>query len=496
MSESKNDPSQAPSAPPPKPSSAASTALGVLGFAATLAVGFLGGRWVTERYDINPVRWVRERFIDDTQVEQGDRYKVELRGDEPQMGTSDALVTVIIFSDFQCPYCAKAAPPLKGAYEALEPDVRLIFKHYPLPGHQKALPAAKAAWAAHQQGKFWEMHDWLFDHKSSLDGVADAARKLGLDVDRFERDRVSDAAAAAIDSDHLSGGKAGATGTPYFMVNGRPYSGLRTEKQWRDILEFERKAAQALVDRGTARGEVYAALMKDAKAVRGDGAAVGGAPSKRPKGSDGGPDPDKRYRVTADGRPQKGPDDALVTIVEFSDFQCPFCRNVNDTLALVKQRYGDDVRVVFRQRPLNFHREARAAAKAALAAHRQGKFWEMHDKLFAEAKTLSPTSYGLFAEVLGLDLARFEADMQDPAIEAMIAEDEAMAGRFGANGTPAFFINGRFLSGAQPVEVFAAVIDEELAAARALVDGGAPRAEVFERTMAGAEASFTPTRAP
>ncbi len=492
MSENKPEPTS-PSTPPPKSSSTLSTALGVLGFAATLAVGFFGGRYVTERYpEMNPLRWFREQFIDETEVTEGERYKVELRGDEPQMGPADALVTVVIFSDFQCPYCAKAAPPLKDAFDDYASDVRLIFKHYPLPGHQKAVPAAQAAFAAHKQGKFWEMHDWLFEHKSSVDGIQDQARALGLDVERFEADRKSDAANAAIDSDTLAGGRVGCTGTPYFLVNGHPYSGLRSAKQWRDIFEYERKAAQELLDRGTARAEVYAGLMKGAKEVRGDGAAVGGAPSKRPKQRDAGPDPAKRYKVLPDGRPQKGPDDALVTIVEFSDFECPFCRKVNDTLALVQKRYEGDVRVVFRQRPLNFHREARGAAKAALAAHRQGKFWEMHDKLFAEQKSLSATSYGLWAEVLGLDVAAFEKDLQDPALDAMISEDEMVANRFGAGGTPAFFINGRFLSGAQPIEAFAELIDEELAAARALVDQGVPRAEVLDRTMADAEPSFTP----
>jgi protein-disulfide isomerase len=480
MTEPQSPSTASPSPAPGGKTSPATILLGVLGFAATLALGFYGGRYV------------RETFFVTTELEQGDRYKVGLRGDEPQIGPDDALVTIIIFSDFQCPFCGKAAPELLSAYKSNDEDVRLIFKHYPLPGHQKAVPAAKAAWAAHQQGKFWEMHDWLFDHKSNLDGVQEHVKKLGLDVARFERDRDSEGATAAIDSDHLSGGKAGASGTPYFMVNGRPYSGMRIAKQWRDIIDHERKAAEALVKSGTPRAEVYAALLKDAKETRGGGAAVGGAPSKRPAARADGPDPAKRYRVLADDRPQKGPDDALITIVEFSDFQCPFCRQVNDTLAIILNRYGGDVRLVFRQRPLNFHREARGAAKAALAAGRQGKFWEMHDKLFAEQKTLNAGSYKLFAEVLGLDLARFESDMNDPAIEAMIGEDEAIAGRFGANGTPAFFINGRPLSGAMPVDAFVEVIEEELTVARAQVGEGVPRGEVLGRVMADALDSFAP----
>ncbi|MEZ4451179.1 MAG: thioredoxin domain-containing protein [Nannocystaceae bacterium] len=475
---------QTPPAPAAGESTALSKLLGVLGFAVTLAAGFYGGRWISDTYDIKPVRWFNETFRGQApELQEGERVRVELRGDEPSRGPADALVTIIEFSDFQCPYCAKAVPPLDEAM-ADDKDVRLIFKHYPLPMHSGAVPAARATWAAHQQGKFWEVHDWLFAHKGTVTGIADFARGIGIDVEKFDNDRASEASSKSVDSDHLAGGKAGAGGTPYFVVNGHGYSGVRSVGEWKSIIAHEKRAAEALVDQGTPRSEAYAALMKDAKDVLGDGAAVGGAPSKR-KAAAGGPDPTIHYKIPLDDRPAKGPADALVTIVAFSDFQCPYCARVNPTIEALMERYGD-LRVVFRQRPLSFHPMARPAAAAALAAYQQGKFWEMHDLLFAAQKALSPSTIRGHAETLGLDLIAFDAAVADPATEAWIAEDERLAGRMGANGTPAFFLNGRFLNGAQPLEAFAEVIDEELAAAKAMVDAGTPRAEVYEKIMATA----------
>ncbi|PCC72610.1 Protein-disulfide isomerase [Nannocystis exedens] len=460
-------------APTPNKRSPASILVAVLGFAATIGVGFYAGQWVRDRF-----------FVPSAKLEQGDRYRAELRGDEPQLGPSDALVTVVEYSDFQCPFCAKVTDPLKDAMSAYEGDVRLIFKHYPLPGHTAAPPAAQAAWAAHQQGKFWEMHDLLFENQKKLDdkSLEGYAQQLGLDVAKFNADRNSDAAKAAVDSDYASGGKAGATGTPYFLVNGRPYSGSLPAKQWREIFEYEREQARQLESQGIPRAEVYKAMMKDAKAQRG-----GGGPGKAPSQRDDGPDPSKTYRVPLDARPQWGPDDALVTIVEFSDFQCPFCKRVNASLADVKQNYPNDVRIVFRQRPLAMHQQARIGARAMLAAHRQGKAWEMHDRLFQSPSDMSEEAVKNHAKELGLDVAMFELDLAAAETEQMVKDDEAVANRLKSGGTPSFFINGRYLSGAQPYDAFKALIEEEKAKAQKLVDEGTPRSQVYEKIMAGAE---------
>jgi protein-disulfide isomerase len=128
----------------------------------------------------------------------------------------------------------------------------------------------------------------------------------------------------------------------------------------------------------------------------------------------------------------------------------------------VEKAYGDAVRVVWKNFPLAMHRDAMGAHLAALAAGRQGKFWEFHDRVFASQHDLEPEAYERYARGLGLDVARFERDLADPALRKTIEADTAQGRSLGVTGTPAFFVNGRFLSGAQPFEEFARVINGEL----------------------------------
>ncbi len=174
------------------------------------------------------------------------------------------------------------------------------------------------------------------------------------------------------------------------------------------------------------------------------------------------PDPNKRYEIDVEGSPSLGPESSKVTIVEFSDFQCPFCARVVPTIKKVEEEYGDQVRVVFKHLPLNIHPKAPAAHAAAEAAHRQGKFWEMHDKIFANQREMSPEKYVEYARELGLDVERFQKDVADPEVKRRVDADARQAASLLVRGTPGFFINGRYISGAQPFAVFKARIDEEL----------------------------------
>ncbi|MFO0635344.1 MAG: thioredoxin domain-containing protein [Nannocystaceae bacterium] len=449
-----------------KPAKKKGSSIGsVLGFVIALGGGFFIGQWINNRGK------------DGVELEQGARYKVELRGDEPSRGPADALVTIVEFADYQCPYCEKAAGPLDDVVADYDEDVRLIYKHYPLPSHPKAQPAARAAWAAHQQGKFWELHAWLFEHKAELGQLEAQVRGMGLDTAKFLQDMGSDASAKAVDSDHFAAAKLGVTGTPVFFVNGHRYVGTKTTAQWRTILDAEIDAAEAVVRSGVARAGVYDAIMKDA--LDRDDSAKGGA-------KPGDPDPSASYRVTADDRPALGPADALVTVVMFSDFQCPFCSKLAPTVHQLVER-NDDVRVVFRNLPLPMHPRAREAAKAALAADRQGKFWAMHDALFAGQARLDEAEMVEFAREIGLDINQFASDMADPALDTRIEEDETLAHTFRIAATPCAFVNGRYVRGAVPVERFEDVIQQERAKAQALVDAGTPRAEVFAKVMASAQ---------
>jgi len=185
-------------------------------------------------------------------------------------------------------------------------------------------------------------------------------------------------------------------------------------------------------------------------------------------------------------QPELGPRDALVTIVVFSDFQCPFCGRVEPTLARVRETYGDDVRFIWRNNPLPFHSRAMPAAEAAMEARTQGgdeKFWRMHDVLFANQSALETRDLEQYARGLGLDAARFRRALDSGAHRAEIRADMDLAQQLDANGTPTFFVNGVVLTGAQPYERFQEAVDRELVVARALVARGTPRDQVYDSLM-------------
>jgi len=169
-----------------------------------------------------------------------------------------------------------------------------------------------------------------------------------------------------------------------------------------------------------------------------------------------------RIEVSTGGRPVRGGEKATVTIVEFSDYECPFCKRAEPTVQQVLKTYGDKVRFVYRHYPLEFHAKARPAAEAAECANAQGKFWEFHDKVFASAD-LSETKLKAIAGEIGLDQAKFDECLAKKGGKDAVDKDMADASSVGVTGTPAFFINGRMISGAQPFEKFKEIIDQELA---------------------------------
>ncbi len=173
-------------------------------------------------------------------------------------------------------------------------------------------------------------------------------------------------------------------------------------------------------------------------------------------------DPEKVYTVSIENAPAKGPANAAVTIIEFSDFECPFCRRVTPTLNELMEKFPSQVRLVWKHFPLAFHRNALPAHKATVAAGKQGKFWEMHDLVFSLEDGPNEEAVKGFVEKLGLDKAQFEKDMNSPEVAKQVADDQEEGRRLGVSGTPSFFINGRYISGAQPYEVFEQRVKEEL----------------------------------
>jgi len=171
-----------------------------------------------------------------------------------------------------------------------------------------------------------------------------------------------------------------------------------------------------------------------------------------------------RAAVSGEGDRTRGGAGAPVTIVEFSDFECPFCKRAQPVLTQVLARYGNRVKLIYRDFPLEReHPLARPAAEAARCAHDQGKFWNYHDLLYANAPKLTPADLRGYAQNVGLDLGAFEQCLTSRRHSAAIDRDVDEGRHLGVDGTPGFFINGRPLRGAQPLEVFVGIIDEELA---------------------------------
>lgn len=167
-------------------------------------------------------------------------------------------------------------------------------------------------------------------------------------------------------------------------------------------------------------------------------------------------------KIDIGSSPVKGPANAKVTIIEFSDFQCPFCKRGNETLKQVAAAYPNDVKVVFKHKPLPMHPEAEPAARATWAAGKQGKFWEMHDALFKDQDKLGTAFYEAQAKTLGLNVDQFKKDFASPEAQKAVKDDATLADSLGVQGTPNFFVNGVAVRGAYPVDHFKKIVDRWL----------------------------------
>ncbi|MEQ9703772.1 MAG: thioredoxin domain-containing protein [Sandaracinaceae bacterium] len=410
------------------------------------------------------------------------RFLIDAAG-APARGAADPRVTIVTFSDFQCPFCGRVQATLRRLLEAYPDDVRLVFRNNPLPFHQDAMPAAEAAQEAHSQGgpeMFWRLHDLLFANQHALEraDLERYAAQIGMDVTRLTQALDRHTHQARIVADQTEAGARGARGTPAFFINGVQLMGAQPFERFDEIVQRELAVARRLEAAGVARGQIYAYLMRDALDAPPHRPA---APTPPPRARRQ-PDPDAIYRVPVSGQPQLGPDDALVTIVEYADFQCPFCVRVQPTLEQLRQRYGNDLRIVYRHNPLSFHENAMPAAEAAAEVHAQAgsaAFFRYAALLFENARALTRDNLLAWASQVGVSAADVDRALSDGRHRAAILEDQRLAQSLGASGTPTFFINGRNLRGAQPYDVFERAVDAALADARRRVAEGTPRGQLY-----------------
>lgn len=417
------------------------------------------------------------------------RFRVPVTDSQPAKGPADALVTIVEYSEFQCPFCKRVLPTTSRILNEYRGRVRIVWRNNPLPFHQNALPASILAMEAFEQGgseKFWQMHDILFENQQAL-GRADLeryAQQAGLDMAQVRAALDNEEHKDEIEADQALATQIGARGTPNFFINGIQLTGAQPFERFKEVIDRELANAQQVVRGGTPAARVYAEIIRNGRTTAAPPAANKQAAAQQQRQ----PDPNAVYKVELNGDllPQRGPDDALVTIVEVSDFECPFCGRVEPTMNQILEEYGRDVRVVWMNNPLPFHQNAKPAAIAALEAYQQrgnSAFWQMHAKMFENQRGLTRENLESWAQEIGLNMAQFRAALDNDEHGDVVTAQQRLAQSLGATGTPSFFINGRNLRGAQPFERFKAVIDEELAKARALVQRGTPRAQVYAATI-------------
>src|SRR6478609_1897538 len=351
--------------------------------------------------------------------------------DDPVWGAATAPVTIVEFSDLQCPFCSRVQPTIKTLQAKYGPSqLRVVFKHCPLPFHEHARPAAKVADAVLRQGgssAFYAFLDLAFAEQPKLGDEALVAwvARVGLDpqavLSRAQLPETND----KIERDILLSAKVGANGTPAFRINGKALTGAQPLESFASLIDAELAAASELVRKGTPAAAVYPMRV----------AANYVAPKPEPEEE---PEQDLViWKVPVKGAPAIGPRDALVTIVEFFDYQCPYCRRAEATMNELMARYPKDVRVVLRQNPLPFHARALPAANLAFEARAQkgeAGFLEANRRLF-EGK-LEESDLLALGKELKLDERRLKNALANNTHAAEIEADSDLASDFKAAGTP------------------------------------------------------------
>lgn len=393
----------------------------------------------------------------------------------PVKGNPNAKVTIIEFSDYQCPYCSKVEPTIDELLKAYPNDLRVAFINHPLGFHQNAMPAAKAAYAAHLQGKHWDMHAALFANQRALtpEFFKAKAQELGLDMAKFEADMNNPETEKIIKKGMDDARPYGIGGTPSFLINGVVFVGAQPLDNFKKVIDAELKRANDVAAAKNLSGDaLYKELLNTAPKPK---------PREEPKPEEKAPA--GRVMVDLATAPMLGDVNAPITIVEFTDFQCPFCSRGNTTIHELIEKNPGKIRLAFRHYPLSFHDKAKLAHQAAEAAKMQGKFWEYYDKLFANQNKLDRDSLIGFAKELGLDETKFVADMDSAAVVKIVEDDIKAGSDAGVQGTPHFIINGSALSGAQPLNAFQAALDKELNAAKPYMDKGLVGNALYEQII-------------
>ncbi len=357
--------------------------------------------------------------------------------------TGNAKITLVEYSDFQCPFCARAAPTVKQILDEYGDQIEFVYKHFPLTSiHPQAQKAAEASECARDQGKFMEYHDIIFQNQNALTDadLKRYANQLGLDTGEFNECLDSDEKTSIVLADLQEGQSKGVRGTPTFFINDQQLVGAQPYENFKAVIEQELNTDE----------------------------------SDEPEPE---PEPEDDFiRSSIDDDPIVGSEDAKVVLIEFSDFQCPFCsRFWEQTLPSIKENYVETgkIQFVYRDFPLdNLHPQATPASEASECAHEQDMFWDFHDKLYLNYQSLNVDNYRTWAEELGIDMTQFNDCVDSKKYQSEVRNDFSDGQSSGVTGTPGFVIGikqedgtvvGENIKGAQPYSVFEAAIEKYLA---------------------------------
>jgi len=395
------------------------------------------------------------------------------RGTAHADGPADAPITIVVWSDYACGYCARVQGTLDQLQRLFPGQLRWV--HRTLPLDEDYTLAAEASLAAAAQGKFRPMHDRLFALRGRVTRAEAelVARELGLDMIRFRADLDAGTYRGEVRSDSKDAEKLGIAGTPTFFINGRPVHGNQPLKIFVDTVEEELARAAAAATNHPP--DLYEALVAGGKPT---------ADTPNAEHDEVRLDPTQPYRVGL-GLPghQLGPDDALVTIVEWSDFQCPYCQRQTAALQQLRQKYGDQLRIVYRHYPLSGHRDAQLAAEASVAAAEQGKFWAFHDLIWKNFGKLERADLEQYAKDAGLDMTKFRAALDERRYRDAVVAETAAAASLGVNATPTMFINGQPVVGSRKVADLERIVDAHIQTAKAAIAHGLPKTDVYALVM-------------
>jgi protein-disulfide isomerase len=401
-------------------------------------------------------------------------YKVPA-GTGPHRGPDDAPITIVEWSDYACKYCNRVNATLEQLDRLYPGKLRWVYRQFPLDPDNTL--AAEASLAAAAQGKFWPMHDRLFAMHGQVDRaqVELIAGDLGLDMVRFRGDLDAGTFHQQVADDQRVAIDLGVTGTPTFFIDGRPVHGNAPLRDFTTTIDEELVRAAKVT--GPDR---YVHLVNDGRA------AADAPPGTEPAAYH--LDTLTTYDVGL-GLPghDTGPADALVTIVMWSDFECPYCQRAAPTLVRARKEYGNALRVIYRYMPVSSHPHAEIAAEAGVEAAHQGKFWAFADHVFANPGHLDRDGLIESARAVGMDTGALAAALDDRRWRDAVATDSAAGSMAGVDGTPTMFVNGQPVMGAVPYDVLKSVIDRRKDEAESLVAHGVDRADVYGVIMSAAQ---------